>query len=58
MKYKVIDKTTNKDITEEYSWVITPDGKLYFVEYGDFIGYSNAIYIVDAKHLMGENTSC
>lgn len=46
MKYKVIDKTTKKDITKEYDWVITPDRKLYCVEYGDFIGYSNAIYIV------------
>lgn len=46
MKYKVIDKTTNEDITQEYDWVITFDGKLYYVEYGDFIGHSNAMYII------------
>lgn len=46
LKFKVIDKTTNEDITQEHDWVITPDGKLYYVEYGDFIGYSNAMYII------------
>ena len=42
MKYRVIDKITKNDITDERDWVITPDGKLYYLDYGDLIGYPNA----------------
>lgn len=46
MKYRVYDKTTYEDITDKYYWVIRPDGTLYYNEYGDLIGYPNAIYIL------------
>ena len=45
MKYRVFDKTTYEDITDKYCWVIRPNGTLYYNEYGDLIGYPNAIYI-------------
>ena len=45
MKYRVFDKTTKKDITDQYSWVITPNGELNYLVYGDLIGNPNAMYI-------------
>lgn len=45
MKYKVFDKTTKEDITDKYCWVIRPNGELSYNEYGDLIGYPNAMYI-------------
>lgn len=50
MKYRVYDKTTYEDITDKYYWVIRPDGTLYYNEYGDLIGYPNAIYISVNNH--------
>ena len=44
MKYKVIDKNTKKDITNQYSWVIRPDGQLYSLEYSDLITIPGAVY--------------
>lgn len=45
MKYKVFDKVTKEDITNKYDWVIRPNGKLYYLDYGDLIGYPNAMYV-------------
>lgn len=44
IKFRVIDKISGKDITNDKTWVVTPDGKLYFLEY-DLIGYPNAITV-------------
>ena len=44
MKYRVYDKVTRQDITDKYYWVLTPDGKLYYMEY-DLIGYPNAMVL-------------
>ena len=35
IKYRVYNNRDNKDITNEFQWVITPDGKLHFVEIDD-----------------------
>lgn len=55
MKYKVYDKVTRQDITDKYKWILTPDGKLYYLEY-DLIGYPNAIVLSEAaaKELEAE----
>ena len=45
MKYRVFDKITKKDITNRCAWVITPDGELHHLVYGDLVGYPDAIYI-------------
>lgn len=47
MKFIVIDKRNGKDITKDYFWVITSDGRLGYIDYGDFIGltYAEAHFI-------------
>lgn len=35
IRYRVYDNRTLADITNEFQWVITPDGKLCYVEYDD-----------------------
>lgn len=42
MTYRVIDRKTKKDITNDYLWVITPEGTLYYREYSDLTGYPDA----------------
>lgn len=48
MKYRVINIKTKEDITDKYCWVVRPDGKLYVNEYGDLIGYPDAMYLPEA----------
>ena len=45
--YKVIDKRTNEDITAKYNWVLQPDGRLAYNEYGDLIGFTYATPVFD-----------
>ena len=40
--YRVIDTTTGKDITDDYAWVLRPNGDLFYTLYCDFIGYPTA----------------
>ena len=35
IRFRVFDNRSVKDITNEYQWVITPDGRLCYVEYDD-----------------------
>ena len=44
IRYRVYEKRTLKDITNEYQWVITPDGKLCYVEYDDLPEVSSFAY--------------
>lgn len=37
IRYRVFDNKTSKDITDELQWVITPDGRLCYIDYGDVI---------------------
>ena len=40
LKYKVINTKTGEDITDEYDWVLTPNGDLYYTnQYNDFCYY-------------------
>ena len=48
MKYRVFDRITKEDITDKYCWVIRPNGELSANEYGDLIGYPNAMYIIES----------
>lgn len=45
IKYRVININTGDDITNDYMWAIMPDGRLGYIDYGDFIGldYAQAI---------------
>lgn len=47
--YKVIDIRNGKDITNDYCWVIRPDGSLAYNEYGDLIGLTYAKAIITVK---------
>lgn len=40
-KYKVVDET-GKDITDEETWVLLPNGELMFLDYGDLTGCPSA----------------
>lgn len=50
IKYIVFDKQTKEDITDKYTWVITPNGKLYFVDYDSLTGYPDA----EVYYMLGE----
>lgn len=52
MRYRVIDKKTKEDITDKYDWVISPNGRLSYNDYGDLIGYPDAAYLPEVA--MGE----
>jgi len=47
MKYRVFKKNTKEDITDKNDWVVTPDGKLYFNNWGDHITDPDAVYILE-----------
>ena len=49
MKYRVFDKITGEDITDNKSWVIMPDGRLFYLDYESLTGDPNAIYILEAE---------
>ena len=42
LEYKVINSKTGEDITADYDWVISPNGELNYLCYGDLTGYPNA----------------
>jgi hypothetical protein len=46
--YRVLDTRTNEDITAKYDWVLQPNGRLAYNEYGDLIGltYAKAIFTI------------
>ena len=44
--YKVIDSRTGEDITDDYYWVIRPDGVLGYLDYCDVIGYPSAKAVI------------
>ena len=44
--YRVIDTATGKDITDDYAWVLRPNGDLYYMFYCDLIGYPNARLVI------------
>jgi len=48
MTYKVYDSRTGKDITNDYIWVILPDGELKYVYYSDLIELPYAYYTIKA----------
>ena len=42
LEYKVINAKTGEDITADYDWVISPNGELNYLYYGDLIGCPSA----------------
>lgn len=50
MGYRVIDLKTKEDITDKFDWVITPDGKLFYLDCDSLTGYEDAIYILELDY--------
>ena len=53
-KYRVINSVTNEDITDDYDWVVSPNGELNYLDYGDLIGYQNAKLVVISVDLAND----
>lgn len=53
-KYRVINSVTNEDITDDYDWVVSPNGELNYLYYGDLIGYPNAKLVVISVDLAND----
>ena len=45
--FKVIDTRNGKNITNDYCWVLRPDGKLCYNDYGDLIGMNHAQLVLN-----------
>ena len=43
--YRVIDQRTDKDITDDYYWVMRPDGRIFYCD-DDLIGIDYAKVVV------------
>lgn len=57
MRYKVINKNSGEDITNNRSWLIRPDGSLYYMEY-DLHGDRNAeaVQLPEARWMHHKST--
>jgi hypothetical protein len=53
-KYRVINSVTNEDITDDYDWVVSPNGELNYLDCGDLIGYPNAKLVVISVDLAND----
>ena len=42
LEYRVISVRTGKDITDDYDWVISPNGELNYLYDGDLVGCPSA----------------
>lgn len=49
MKYRVFNKITGEDITDNEPWVVTPDGRLFYLDYDSLTGDFDAIYIPEVE---------
>lgn len=58
MKYEVYDLVTRKRITDDYNFVLKPDGRIAYNDYGDEIGLENVTAIffpADNEYLYIDN---
>lgn len=55
--YRVIDKRTNKDITDDYYWVMRPDGSILYYDY-DLIGFDYAKAVVTVTETEIPSVTC
>ena len=50
--FKVIDTRNGKDITNDYCWVLRPDGRLCYNAYGDLIGMNHAQIVLNFEETI------
>ena len=48
LKYIVINSKTGEDITDDYDWVVSPNGDLNYLDYGDLVGIAEAKLVIIA----------
>ena len=60
MKFKVYNKETHEDVTNKNTWVVMPDGELYYPEYDSFVRATNTHYYIpyDDAELMLAYPEC
>ncbi len=54
--YRVISKITGNDLTDKVSWVLQPNGRLAYNEYGDLIGDCSvhAVFTIEDEDSIDE----
>ena len=50
--FKVVDTRNGKDITDDYCWVLRPDGRLCYNYYGDLIGMNHAQLVLNFEETI------
>ena len=54
LNYRVINAKTGKDMTDDYSWVLSPNGDLNYLEYADLIGHPDAKLVIISVDLAND----
>lgn len=54
IKYRVINGKTGKDMTNDFDWVVSPDGSLNYLEYSDLIGHPDAELVLISVDLAAD----
>lgn len=54
IKYRVINSKTGKDMTNDFDWVVSPDGSLNYLEYSDLIGHPDAELVLISVDLAAD----
>jgi hypothetical protein len=48
LKYRVINTKTGTDMTDDFDWVLSPNGDLNYLDYTDLIGHPDAKLVIIA----------
>jgi hypothetical protein len=54
LKYRVLNTKTGEDITDDFDWVVSPNGDLSYLEYCDLIGMPDAKMIILSVDLAND----
>lgn len=54
LKYRVINSKTGEDITDDFDWVLSPNGDLNYLEYSDLIGHQDAVLVIVSIDLAND----
>lgn len=54
LRYRVINSRTGDDITDDFDWVVSPDGSLNYLEYSDLIGNPDAKLVLISADFVSE----
>ena len=54
LNYRVINAKTGEDMTDDYDWVLSPNGDLNYLEYADLIGHTDAKLVIISVDLAND----